>query len=313
MILYGDTFCCNAIYRVAQVLHLRFGAPSCCWIWRPSAKHRFETRRYFRLILRWRLSPQSSASVSVSASVGYADLSDFFYVWLRRTLSDVHPDLFRRVLAPKNEELVATPRRHGGKDEADKHFMEGMKQALHGFASSMDGVPAAIYYAYKQQEAEEDALTSPGWSSFLQAAVDSGLAIDGTWPVRSESEGRSRALGSNALASSIVLVCRRRCISAPIITRADFLRALRREMPAALAEFRRASVGPTDIQAGRHRPRHRHLHPSRECAQHRRYANARQRSAEADQSSARRDYISRRRRIRQRDPLRARLVCGQGI
>lgn len=182
-------------------------------------------------------------------NVGYADLSDFFYVWLRRTLHRIHPDLFRRLLTPKAEELVATAYRDGGKEGSERHFMEGMKKALFGIASALDGVPAAIYYAYKQQEVGADALTSPGWASFLQAVVDSGLAIDGTWPVRSESEGRSIAMGTNALASSIVLVCRRRdASSAQHVTRVDFLRALRREMPAALAEIRRAGVGPTDIQ-----------------------------------------------------------------
>ena len=181
-------------------------------------------------------------------NVAYADLSDFFYVWLRRSLSAIHPELFRRVVAPKAEELVATPYRFGGKDQAEQKFMLGMKKVLSGFSTAMDGVPAAIYYAYKQQEVGEGALTSPGWSSFLQAVVDAGLAINATWPVRSESEGRSIALGTNALASSIVLVCRRRDASAPTITRADFLRALRREMPEALAEIRRAGVGPTDIQ-----------------------------------------------------------------
>jgi putative DNA methylase len=181
-------------------------------------------------------------------NVGYADLSDFFYVWLRRSLSSVHPNIFRRVLTPKTEELVASPYRHGGKEAAEQHFMEGMRKTLQGIASAMGSSPAAIYYAYKQQEAGEDALTSPGWSSFLQAMAASGIAIDGTWPVRSESEGRTVASGTNALASSIVLVCRCRDANALTITRSDFLRALRREMPSALAEIRRAGVGPTDIQ-----------------------------------------------------------------
>jgi putative DNA methylase len=181
-------------------------------------------------------------------NVGYADLSDFFYVWLRRTLLGVHPNLFRRILTPKSDELVASSYRHQDMNAAERHFMEGMKKALHGFSCAMDRIPAVIYYAYKQQEAGDDALTSPGWSSFLQAVTDVGLAVDGTWPVRSESEGRSVAMDANALASSIVLVCRRRDNLAPTITRADFSRALRREMPAALAEIRRAGVGPTDIQ-----------------------------------------------------------------
>jgi putative DNA methylase len=109
-------------------------------------------------------------------------------------------------------------------------------------------LPATIYYAFKQSELSEEGLTSAGWASFLQAVVDSGLAIDGTWPIRSELATRNIASGTNALASSIVLVCRRLGASAATITRADFLRALRRDMPAALAEIRHAGVGPTDIQ-----------------------------------------------------------------
>jgi putative DNA methylase len=181
-------------------------------------------------------------------NIGYADLSDFFYVWLRRTLSTIHPALFRRVLTPKSEELVATPHRHGGKDAAQRFFMEGMKLAASGIAKATTDVPVTMYYAFKQSEAGEDGVTSAGWASFLQAIVESGLAIDGTWPVRTEGAGRIRGQGSNALASSIVLVCRRREAATSTITRADFLRALRREMPAALAEIRHAGVGPTDIQ-----------------------------------------------------------------
>ena len=128
-------------------------------------------------------------------NIGYADLSDFFYVWLRRSLRTIHPALFRRVLSPKREELVAIPYRHGGREEAEAFFMAGMKQTLESFDRSIHDAPAAIYYAYKQQEVGEDMLTSPGWSSFLQGIIDAGLAIDGTWPVRSESEGRSVAQG----------------------------------------------------------------------------------------------------------------------
>jgi putative DNA methylase len=181
-------------------------------------------------------------------NINYADLSDYFYVWLRRAAHKLHPDLFRRVVTPKNEELVAAPYRHGGKDKADKFFLEGMKTALKAVAKATSDEPAAIYYAFKQAEAATDGLTSAGWAAFLQAVVDSGLVIDGTWPVRSERSARTNAADANALASSIVLVCRCRDAAAPTITRADFLRALRREMPAALAEIRHAGVGPTDIQ-----------------------------------------------------------------
>jgi putative DNA methylase len=181
-------------------------------------------------------------------NIGYADLSDFFYVWLRRTLSGIHPDLFRRVVTPKAEELVATPYRHGGKDAAEAFFLDGMKKALAVIARSTADLPATIFYAFKQSELSEEGITSAGWASFLQAVTDSGLAVDGTWPVRSELSNRMIASGTNALASSIVLVCRRRDAAASIVTRADFLRSLRREMPEALAEIRRAGVGPTDIQ-----------------------------------------------------------------
>jgi putative DNA methylase len=180
-------------------------------------------------------------------NVGYADLSDFYYVWLRRTLNQILPHLFRRVLTQKSDELVAIPYRHGGVAQAERYFLEGMKKALAQFGKSIGDPPAALYYAFKQSEAAEDGLTSAGWAAFLQAVVDSGLAVDATWPMRTE---QSAALKSkvNALASSIVLVCRRREPSSPTITRADFLRALRREMPAALAEIRHAGIGPTDIQ-----------------------------------------------------------------
>jgi putative DNA methylase len=181
-------------------------------------------------------------------NIGYADLSDFFYVWLRRSLRELQPDLFRRVLTPKREELVATPYRHGGKQKAEAFFLDGMKGALAGITSASADTPATIYYAFKQSELSEEGVTSAGWATFLQAVTDSGLAVDGTWPVRSELSNRMIASGTNALASSIVLVCRRRDGNAATVTRADFLRALRREFPDALAEIRRAGVGPTDIQ-----------------------------------------------------------------
>jgi putative DNA methylase len=181
-------------------------------------------------------------------NIGYADLSDYFYVWLRRTISSVRPDLFRRVLTDKKDELVATPQRHDGKDEAEKFFIGGMKRALVNMAHASAAFPITIYYAFKQTDLSEGGLTSVGWASFLQAVTDSGLVVDGTWPVRSELSSRVRSQQSNALASSIVLVCRRRDPGAASITRADFLRVLRRELPAALAEFRRVGIGPTDIQ-----------------------------------------------------------------
>lgn len=181
-------------------------------------------------------------------NIGYADLSDFFYVWLRRSLSDIWPALFRRLSTPKAEELVATPYRHGGKDAAESFFMNGMGQALIAVRNAaVDDAPLAIYYAFKQSEAAADGVTSAGWASFLQAVVVAGLVIDGTWPVRTELVTALKA-GDNALASSIVLVCRKRAADASVITRAEFVRVLRRELPEAIDDIRKAGVGPVDMQ-----------------------------------------------------------------
>ena len=181
-------------------------------------------------------------------NIGYADLSDFFYVWQRRTLRDVWPDLFRRVLAPKDEELVATPYRHGGKGAAERFFMEGMAKALRNMhRASADDFPVTIYYAFKQSEVAKEGLTSPGWATFLQGVVDAGYVIDGTWPVRTERLARSIGIGSNALASSIVLVCRKRSAKAPVLTRREFVAKLRAALPDALAHIRAGGVGPVDM------------------------------------------------------------------
>lgn len=181
-------------------------------------------------------------------NVGYADLSDFFYVWLRHGLRSIQPDLFRRIQTPKDQELVATPGRHGGRAAADAFFMDGMKETFSNISNQSADLPVTIYYAFKQNEVSAEGMTSSGWASFLQAVVDHGFVIDGTWPLRSELANRTRGQASNALASSIVLVCRRRDADAETVTRPDFLRRLRAEMPASLATIRAAGVGPTDIQ-----------------------------------------------------------------
>lgn len=182
-------------------------------------------------------------------NIGYADLSDFFYVWLRKCLIDVWPNLLRRLATPKDEELIATPYRHHAKGEAEAFFMEGIGRALTAMRSAaIDDHPVVIYYAFKQSEAASDGITSAGWATFLQGIIDSGLLVDGTWPLRTESAGRLIGRGSNALASSIVLVCRKRQLDAPIIARADFLRALKQEMPEAIEAIRKAGVGPVDMQ-----------------------------------------------------------------
>ena len=180
-------------------------------------------------------------------NIGYADLSDFFYVWQRRTLRSICPDLFRRVLTPKDEELVALPHRHESRKAAERFFMEGMIEALRNMRESgADDFPVTIYYAFKQSEAAKEGLTSPGWATFLQGVFEAGYAIDGTWPVRTELTGNLQKK-MNVLASSIVLVCRKRPADAPTITRRDFVARLRAELPAALKHIRAGGVGPVDM------------------------------------------------------------------
>ncbi len=187
-------------------------------------------------------------------NIGYADLSDFFYVWLRRSLGEredrasVWPALLRAPLTPKDDELVATPYRRGGKEAAESFFIAGMARALRAMQQAAeDDVPLAIYYAFKQSEAGKEGIASPGWASFLQAVVDSGLAVGGTWPLRTELGNRMTGMGANALASSIVLVCRKRRADAEIVERETFVRALRRELPPALVQIRAAGIGPVDM------------------------------------------------------------------
>jgi putative DNA methylase len=182
-------------------------------------------------------------------NIGYADLSDFFYVWLRRSLGTIWPDLFRRLTTPKAEELVATPYHHGGKAQAEAFFMNGMSEALTAMRkTATNSEPLVIYYAFKQSEAADDGVTSAGWASFLQAIVDAGLDVDGTWPLDTEKRGRSVEIGANALASSIVLVCRKSDAKAPVVTRAEFIRSLKHELPDAIDDIRKAGVGPVDMQ-----------------------------------------------------------------
>lgn len=182
-------------------------------------------------------------------NIGYAVLSDFFYVWLKRSLVSVWPELFRRLSTPKDNELVATPYRHGGQDQAEAFFMKGMGDAMSAMrkAAGRDE-PLAIYYAFKQAESSIDGVTSAGWASFLQAVVDAGLSVDGTWPMRTENASRLVGQGHNALASSIVLVCRKLPQNAEVATRADFIRALKRGLPDAIEDIRKAGVGPVDMQ-----------------------------------------------------------------
>lgn len=182
-------------------------------------------------------------------NIGYADLSDFFYVWLRRVNNETFTGLFSTMSVPKAEELVASPYRHGGKKKAEDFFLNGMTEALSKFASnSRADFPLPIYYAFKQSETKADSKTaSTGWETFLGAIVEAGLSVHGTWPLRTERKARSVGLGTNALASSVVLVCRKRPASAPTVSRRDFLKALRNELPEALVHLQRGNIAPVDL------------------------------------------------------------------
>ena len=182
-------------------------------------------------------------------NIGYADLSDFFYVWLRRSLRLTYPDLFATLAVPKAEELVATPYRHGNKEKAEAFFLAGMTEAMRRLAEQAHlGFPVTIYYAFKQSEKKGDEGTSStGWETFLYAVIEAGFSVTGTWPMRTERGGRMIGIGTNALASSIVLVCRQRPADAPIATRREFVAALKSELPVALTHLQRGNIAPVDL------------------------------------------------------------------
>jgi putative DNA methylase len=183
-------------------------------------------------------------------NIGYADLSDFFYIWLRRSLRPIFPNLFSTLAVPKAEELVATPFRHGTKEKAETFFLDGMTSAMHRLAKlAHPGFPVTIYYAFKQSETKSDSGTiSTGWEAFLNAVIQAGFAITGTWPMRSEQEYRMIGQGTNALASSIVLVCRPRPGDAPSIPRRQFLRELKQVLPEALEDMTKGTEkGPSPV------------------------------------------------------------------
>jgi len=182
-------------------------------------------------------------------NIGYADLSDFFYVWLRRSLKSVFPDLFATLAVPKAEELIAASYRHGSKEKAEAFFLDGMTQAMHRLAEQAHpAFPVTIYYAFKQAEGDgADGTTNTGWDTFLAAVIEAGFAISGTWPIRTEKQGRVIGNDTNALASSIVLVCRQREANSPIVTRREFVAALKSELPEALTHLQRGNIAPVDL------------------------------------------------------------------
>lgn len=181
-------------------------------------------------------------------NIGYADLSDFFYVWLRRSLKFVYPDLFATISVPKAEELVATPYRHGSKENAETFFLRGMMQAMRRLVEQAHpAFPVTIYYAFKQSETEgAEGTASTGWETFLDAVIRAGFAISGTWPIRTEYTGNLKK-NVSALASSIVLVCRPRATDAPTATRREFVTALKAELPVALTHMQRGNIAPVDL------------------------------------------------------------------
>ena len=182
-------------------------------------------------------------------NIGYADLSDFFYVWLRQSLRDTYPELFSTMLVPKAEELIATPYRHDGSVEAAKDFFEdGMLSACKQmYLYAREDIPVTIYYAYKQSDSDADGTASSGWETMLSAVINAGFDITGTWPMRTEMANRSIASGTNALASSIVLVCRKRPADAPQATRRNLINLLRRELRPALKQLQDSNIAPVDL------------------------------------------------------------------
>jgi putative DNA methylase len=181
-------------------------------------------------------------------NIGYADLSDFFYFWLRRSMKPIFPELFSTLVVPKAEELVATPFRHGNKEKAETFFLNGMTEAMHQLAEETHpAFPVTIYYAFKQTESKDDkGSASTGWETFLDAVIRAGFTLTGTWPLRTE---RIVALKKNinALATSVVLVCRKRDLNAPSITRREFIALLKGELPQSLINLQRGNIAPVDL------------------------------------------------------------------
>lgn len=208
------------------------------------------------------ISDKYSSAIAISTdppyydNIGYADLSDFFYVWLRRSLSSIYPNLFSTLLVPKEQELVATPYRFGGnRQKAQAFFEKGLGKAFTRMNQmTHSDYPLTVYYAFKQTEAESDsdekvdiAVASTGWETMLEGLIKSDFMINGTLPMRTELSNRSVASGTNALASSIVLVCRPRSTDAPKATRRQFVNELKRELPQALHNLQQANIAPVDL------------------------------------------------------------------
>lgn len=182
-------------------------------------------------------------------NIGYSDLSDFFYVWLRKSLRTIHPSVVGTMLTPKADELVANPYRHDGKQGAEKFFIEGFNSVFHRIREddANPDVPMTVYYAYKQQDSGKDGTSSTGWHTLLDGLIQSGWEITATWPMRSELKNRMLSQGTNALASSILLACRPRPAEARAVARRAFVAALKSELPEALRTLMQGAIAPVDL------------------------------------------------------------------
>ena len=181
-------------------------------------------------------------------NIGYSDLSDYFYVWLRPMLQSIHPEIVGTMLTPKSEELVANPYRLGGKEKAELFFVDGFNSVFREIrVSAKPDVPITVYYAYKQQEASKEGTSSTGWHTLLDGLISSGWEITATWPMRTELANRTLAGGTNALASSIVLACRPRPLGAEATTRKSFVQKLKAELPEALRTLMQGDLAPVDL------------------------------------------------------------------
>jgi putative DNA methylase len=207
-----------------------------------------------------RQSPADVACIATDPpyydNVPYADLADYFYVWLRQGLQSTYPQLFSTLLTPKSQELVADSVRHGGREPARDFFEAGLRNVFGWMATTHDArFPLTLFYAFRQSETEAPddesggigAVSSTGWESMLQALVDTRFMITGTWPIRTEQPGGLREQGRNALASSIVLVCRPTVTDAVMATRKEFLASLRKELPVALRALQHGAIAPVDL------------------------------------------------------------------
>lgn len=182
------------------------------------------------------------------AQIGYADLSDYFYSWLRRALALVHPDLFATIATPKAPELIAAPYRQGGKAAATAYFIKGFTEAFHNLArASAPELPLLIVYAHRQEESENGDLSSTAWDAMLTALLNAGLRVVGTWPIHGTREARQIGLGTNALASYVVLVCRPQEAGAKVVDRQGFLGALRAELPRAVRKLQEGAISTIDL------------------------------------------------------------------